>query len=142
MLSVVPGEGVWRAPLTALGALAFTMAHCQTTTECYFYFVTLLFFCKSKTFLWISFLKKRLYLFIFIGKGREIERKGEEHQCVVASWMHPGKNLAHNPGMCPDWESNQWPFGLQVGAQSTEPHQPRILHTISMCYKCSLLAVL
>ena len=26
--------------------------------------------------------------------------------------------------MCPDWESNQWPFGSQAGAQSTEPHQP------------------
>ena len=33
-------------------------------------------------------------------------------------------DLAHNPGMCPDWESNQRPFGLQAGAQSTEPHQP------------------
>ena len=26
--------------------------------------------------------------------------------------------------MCPDWESNQWPFGSQPGAKSTEPHQP------------------
>ena len=26
--------------------------------------------------------------------------------------------------MCPDWESNLRPFGSQVGAQSTEPHQP------------------
>ena len=26
--------------------------------------------------------------------------------------------------MCPDWKSNWWPFGLQAGAQSTEPHQP------------------
>ena len=25
--------------------------------------------------------------------------------------------------MCPDWESKQRPFGSQVGAQSTEPHQ-------------------
>ena len=33
-------------------------------------------------------------------------------------------DLAHNPGMCPDWESNQWPFGLQASAQSTELHQP------------------
>ena len=23
-----------------------------------------------------------------------------------------------------DWESNQWPFNSQAGAQSTEPHQP------------------
>ena len=28
--------------------------------------------------------------------------------------------------MCPDWESNQWLFGLQAGIQSTEPHQLRL----------------
>ena len=33
----------------------------------------------------------------------------------------PTGDLAHNPGMCPDWELNQWPFGFQAGAQSTEP---------------------
>ena len=30
----------------------------------------------------------------------------------------------HNPGMCPDWESNLQPFGPQASTQSTEPHQP------------------
>ena len=34
------------------------------------------------------------------------------------------RDLACNPGMCPDWESNQRPFGLQSSTQSTEPHQP------------------
>ena len=29
-----------------------------------------------------------------------------------------------NPGMCPDWELNQKPFGSQAGTQFTEPHQP------------------
>ena len=33
-------------------------------------------------------------------------------------------DMACNPGMRPDWESNQWPFGSQASAQSTEPHQP------------------
>ena len=33
-------------------------------------------------------------------------------------------DLARNPGMCPDWESNQRPFGLKASTQSTEPHQP------------------
>ena len=33
-------------------------------------------------------------------------------------------DLAHNPDMCPDWESNQQPLASQVGTQSTEPHQP------------------
>ena len=32
--------------------------------------------------------------------------------------------MACNPGMCPDRELNQQPFGSQAGAQSTEPHQP------------------
>ena len=44
--------------------------------------------------------------------------------CGSLSHAHPTEDLAHNPGMCPDWESNQRPFGLQAGIQSTEPHQP------------------
>ena len=36
----------------------------------------------------------------------------------------PTGDVAHNPGMCPDWETNLQPSGLQAGAQSTEPHQP------------------
>ena len=39
--------------------------------------------------------------------------EGETHQCVVASHMAPTGDLAHNPGMCLDWESNQRPFGSQ-----------------------------
>ena len=54
-------------------------------------------------------------LFIFRKRGRERERKGEgeKHQCVVASHAPPTGDLAHNTGMCPDWESNWRPFGLQ-----------------------------
>ena len=37
----------------------------------------------------------------------------EKHQSVVASHMAPTGDLAHNPGMCPDWELNQRPFGSQ-----------------------------
>ena len=29
----------------------------------------------------------------------------------------------YNPGMCPDWELNWRPFGLQDDTQPTEPHQ-------------------
>ena len=47
----------------------------------------------------------------------------EKHQCVVAFRASPDGDLACNPGMCPDWESNRQPFGSQAGAQSTEPHQ-------------------
>ena len=39
---------------------------------------------------------------------------------MVASLTPPTGDLARNPGMCPGWRL----FGLQAGAQSTEPHQP------------------
>ena len=52
------------------------------------------------------FFKKDFYLFIFREKGREGEREGEKHQCVVASHASVTGDLAQNPGMCPDWESN------------------------------------
>ena len=45
---------------------------------------------------------KRYYLFIFRERGRE----GEKHHCVVAYHVAPTGDLAHNLGMCPDWELN------------------------------------
>ena len=66
---------------------------------------------------------KIFYLFIFRERGREGER-GEKHQCVVTSRVPPTGDLAHNPGMCPDWELNRRSFGSQVSTQSTEPYQP------------------
>ena len=67
---------------------------------------------------------KRFYLFIYRERGREGEREGEKHQCVVATRAPPTGDLARNPGVCPDGESNQRPLGLQASAQSSEPHQP------------------
>ena len=55
-----------------------------------------------------------LIVFIFVERGREGEREGEKHQCVVASHVAAARDLACNPGMCPDWESNLQPFGLQA----------------------------
>ena len=66
---------------------------------------------------------KRFYLFIFRQRGWQGEREGETHQCVVASSVPSTWDLTHNPGMCPDWESNQHPFVSQAGIQYTEPHQ-------------------
>ena len=43
---------------------------------------------------------------------------------MVASCVTPSGYLACNPGMCPDWELNQQPFGSQASTQSTEQHQP------------------
>ena len=46
----------------------------------------------------------------------------------------PHWDLACNPGMCPDWESNQRPFGLKASAQSTEPHQPGLfINSLCVC---------
>ena len=50
----------------------------------------------------------------------------ERHISVWLPLAHPllnwGPDLVRDPGICPDWELNQLPFGLQAGTQSTEPH--------------------
>ena len=76
--------------------------------------------------LYILDLKKNFLRFYFFicREGKRGEKQGEKHQCVTASCAPPNGDLAHNPGMCPDWESNRPPLGLQAGTQSTEPHQP------------------
>ena len=56
---------------------------------------------------------KGFILFIFRERGQEGEREGEKHQWMVASHVALTGALACNPGMCPDWESNQQPFGSQ-----------------------------
>ena len=79
---------------------------------------------------WVFFFNflKRFYLFLLRERGREGEREGEKHQCVVASHVPPTGDVACNPGMCTDWESNWQPFDLQAGTQSTEPQQPGLLN--------------
>ena len=79
-------------------------------------------FCQSSFFL--SFFLKIFYLFIFRERGREGEREREKHQCVAVSFAPSSGDLACNPGMYPDGESNWRPSGLQASTQSTEPHQP------------------
>ena len=64
------------------------------------------------------------FIYLFLERGRVGEREGEKHQCVVASHVPPTGDLACNPGMCLDWESNRQLFGSQSSTQSTEPHQP------------------
>ena len=58
---------------------------------------------------------KRFYLFRFRDRGREGARNGEKHPSVACQALPTG-DLAHNPGMCPDGESNLQPFGLQSSA--------------------------
>ena len=79
------------------------------------------------------FFFKRFYLFTLRERAREWEREGEKHQCVVVSHVPPTGDLAHNPGMHPDWEWNWWSFSSQAGAQSTESHHScNIFHSKSL----------
>ena len=55
------------------------------------------------------------FIYLFLERGREGEKEGEKHQRVVASHVFPTGDPAHTPGTCPDWESNQQPFGSQAG---------------------------
>ena len=43
---------------------------------------------------------------IFREKGREGDREGEKHQCVVVSRAFFTGDPARSPGLCPDWELN------------------------------------
>ena len=72
---------------------------------------------ESKTF----FKKDFTYLFLERGEGRKRGRETSMRGCLSHT---PTGHLTCNPGMCPDWESNQWPFGSQASTQSTEPQQP------------------
>ena len=76
------------------------------------------------TNLYLFFFFLRFYVFIFRERGREGEREAEKHQCVVAFHAPPTGDLARNPGMCPDWDSNQQPFSSQSSTQSAKPYQP------------------
>ena len=55
-----------------------------------------------------------IYLFLDLGEGREKERERN-----ISVWLllmrPPTADLAGNLDMCPDWESNWWPFGLEAG---------------------------
>ena len=65
-------------------------------------------------FCFLFFLK---ILFIFRERGRRREREGNISVWLPLACPQMG-NLACNPGMCPDWETNQQRFGSQA---STNP---------------------
>ena len=66
-----------------------------------------------------------IYVFIYLFCGeRRRKREGErnidvweKHRSIGCLSHSPARDLAHNPGMCPDWKSNPWPFGC-----GTTPH--------------------
>ena len=71
-------------------------------------FLEVYFLCQIREVLlhYIFFFLFKYFIYLFLEKGREGEREGEKHQCVVASHMAPTGDLACNPGMWPDWELN------------------------------------
>ena len=86
----------------------------------------------SGTSLCATFFLKIVFTFT-CGEGKQV--RGRENQCVVAFHVPPAGDLARNPGMRPDWESNQWPFCSQASTLSTEPHQPGLDATLlSSCF--------
>ena len=58
------------------------------------------------TYMLYVFFLRFLFIYLFLEREREGEREGEK-QCVVASHVPPTGDMAHNPGMCPDWELNR-----------------------------------
>ena len=78
----------------------------------------------------VSLFFKKILKIYFQRRRREGEREGEKKQCVVAFCVSGTRDLACNPGMCPDWELDWKPIGSQVGPQSAEPHQSGL----SVCF--------
>ena len=69
----------------------------------------------------ITLFFKRFYLFLETGEGRR--KRGRETS--IGGLLHAPPLLGtrpHNPGTCPDWESNWRPFSSQASTPSTEPH--------------------
>ena len=65
-------------------------------------------------------------MILFLERGGGREKKRERNINVWVPLTCPGPQQACNPGTCPDWELNWWPFGSQAGVQYTEPHQPGV----------------
>ena len=88
---------------------------------------------KSGVWLWwhlsfsFRFKKKKDFIYLFFREGQGRRKRGKETSMCGCLSSAPYWDLACNPGMCPDWELNQQPFGSQACAQSTEPHQPGLL---------------
>ena len=83
---------------------------------------------KSRSYnFYLSLLIFKILFIFFKERGREGEREGKTNvqgkDRSVALHTPPHGDLASNPGMCPDQESNLRPFTLQNDVQPTEPHQ-------------------
>ena len=80
-------------------------------------------------YLFVCFLK-RLYLFLEREEGREKVRKRNTDQLPLIHSLT--RDQAHNPGVCPDQESNLRPFALWADAQPTEPHVSELVSLLKL----------
>ena len=69
---------------------------------------------------------KKDFICLLLERGEGGRKKGRE-TCEKYNHMAPAGDLAHNPGMCPDWDSNRRSFGSQASAQFTESHLPGLI---------------
>ena len=73
----------------------------------------------------MSFLFDIVLLLIYLLIYREVkgERKRRRETSIGASCSGPTRDGTSNPGICPNWESNQKPFSSQYHSQPTEPRR-------------------
>ena len=87
------------------------------------------------SYILLQFLKQILFIYYY-REGEGVRKTGRntdvqgKHR-LVASHMPPipTRDLAHNPSMRPNQESNRQLLGSQDGVQSTKPHQPGLYFT-------------
>ena len=70
-----------------------------------------------------SFFFFKILFIYFSERGREGEREGAKHQCVVASCVLPTEDMAYNPGMCPRLGIEPVTLWFTGQHSTTEPHQ-------------------
>ena len=105
--------------------------------------VNILKFRTIHSFIKLFFFFLRFLKFIFRGKGREGEREGEKHQCVVA-FSTPPTGAHWGPG--PQARHVPW-LGIEPvtlcfsGTQSTEPHQSGLIKFFCLTFTEHLLYV-
>ena len=100
-----------------------TTDNTQSYMHCYFSYIYIYIPFSFFLYLLSIFSSYFLYLpsfkiffkvvFIHFQREGKRSREGEKYRCVVATPAPCTGDLAHNPGMCPDWELNQQPFDSQ-----------------------------
>ena len=69
-----------------------------------------------------GFFFKILFIYLFIERKGKVGRETSTcERCINRLPLEPPTgDPAHNPGVSPEWESNQQTFSLQAGAQSSQ----------------------